>query len=101
MGFKVRQITLRRICVGWALLTAIHWGLYLHFPEFAPVFVGKVPVWIREFRLLEGIFALAAITAAFLTTAKAITDRSIKKVDKVGFLLFVILFILLISLYLF
>lgn len=100
MGFSVRQITLRRICIGWALLTAIHWGLYLHFPEFAPVFVGKVPVWIREFRLLEGIFALAATTAAFLAIARAISDRSIKKVDRVGFLLFAILLVLMMSLYL-
>jgi len=100
MGFSVRQITLRRICVGWALLTAIHWGLYSRFPEFAPVFVGKVPVWIREFRLLEGIFALAAIAAAFLTIARAISDRSIKKVDRVGFLLFVILFMVMLYFYL-
>ena len=72
----------------------------MHYPEFAPVFVGKVPVWIREFRLLEGLFALAATTAAFLTIARAITDRSTEKVDRLGFLLFVVLFVLMISLYL-
>jgi hypothetical protein len=100
MSFATRQITLRRICIGWAILTAIHWLLYLHFPEFARVFVGNVPAWAREFRLLEGIFALAAIAAAFLTAARAINNRSIRQVDWVGALLFLILFVLMISLYL-
>jgi hypothetical protein len=99
MGFSFEQIGLRRICVVWALLGVIHWGLYSRFPELAPVYAGHRQIWVSLFLLLEAICIFTAIAVAFATIASAITARSIKNVDRVGFMLFVILMVVLISLY--
>lgn len=99
MGYSFEQVGLRRICVAWTFLALIHWGLYSHFPELAPVYTGHRQIWVSLFLLLEAICIFTAIAVVFATIASAISARSIKNVDGIGFILFVILMVILISLY--
>lgn len=99
MGFSFKRVGLRRICVVWALLAVIHWGLYSRFPELAPVYAGHRQIWVSLFLLLEAICIFTAIVVAFASIASAVSARSTKSVDGIGFMLFVILMVVLISLY--
>jgi hypothetical protein len=73
------------------LLALIHAYLYTRFPELSLVFVGERPLWMRWFIFIEGCVVLLATVVVVSYIVEAITAGTVRKPDRVGLVLYVIL----------
>jgi hypothetical protein len=88
------KVRLRNVCIVWAIFDGIHLILYNTSAIFRAGYSGPEPTWAKVFLLVEAVWVILAACLAISAAAKAILDRSVGDKDRVGFGLFVFLFVI-------
>jgi hypothetical protein len=93
------KVRLRNVCIVWAILDFIHLILSNTSANFRSGYSGPEPVWAKVFLLVEAGWVILAACLAISVAAKALLDRSVGDKDRVGFGLFVFLFVIYLIVY--
>ena len=97
--FSLADIGLSKVCVVNLVVMSAHWLLQARFPEVSPHYGDSRPLWVRFLRVAEYVLLMTAVIVGLSIVIKAVSVRSTKGVDRLGFVLLVILWLEVLWLY--
>jgi len=90
---SLADIGLSKVCVVSLILMSAHWVLQPHFPEISPNYSDSRPLWATVFRVTEYVLLMTAVVVGLSIVFRAVSVRSTKGVDRLGFVLLAILWL--------